>query len=145
MNFQDCIKFANENCFCHLATMDEDQPRVRMFELWFADKGGFYFHTTSTKRVIKQMHRNPKVEVCFYNKNGPANVGTMMRIAGEVEFVGDLEVRAKLLDEKPFLNALGTGESSDPMLTVFRIHTGEAYFWTMEDNMKEMKVERLKF
>jgi len=40
---QDCIKFANENPVCYIATMDGDQPRVRGFLMWFADEKGFYF------------------------------------------------------------------------------------------------------
>jgi uncharacterized pyridoxamine 5'-phosphate oxidase family protein len=42
-DYQDCIKFANENPVCYIATMDGDQPRVRGFLMWFADEKGFYF------------------------------------------------------------------------------------------------------
>lgn len=145
MDFQDCIKFVNENPVCCIGTMDGDQPRVRMFELWFADEEGFYFHTATSKKVTMQLKNNPKVELCFYSTQGPANVGTMMRVTGEVKFIGDLELKVKLFEEKPFLKALGIEKLEDPLLTVFHIYKGEAYFWTMDNNMKEAQVEKIKF
>ncbi|MCE7698204.1 MAG: hypothetical protein K8E24_005000 [Methanobacterium paludis] len=36
MDFEDCIKFANETPVCYLATADGDQPRVRALGFWFA-------------------------------------------------------------------------------------------------------------
>jgi len=66
MNLEDCIKFANDNPICYVATADGDQPRVRAFGMWFADKTGFYFSTQASKAVCKQLKSNPKVEVCFY-------------------------------------------------------------------------------
>jgi pyridoxamine 5'-phosphate oxidase len=50
-----------------------------------------------------------------------------------------------LLEERPFLKAIGVGKPDDPMLAVFKIYTGEAHFWTMENNMREAQVERVKF
>jgi len=89
MNHNDCIKFANENPACYLATTDGEQPRVRGFLNWFSDATGYYFHTAATKQVYKQLKSNPKIEVCFFNPDNPPGVGTMMRVAGEVEFVED--------------------------------------------------------
>jgi uncharacterized pyridoxamine 5'-phosphate oxidase family protein len=37
MDIQDCIKFANANSICSLATVENDQPRVRILGFWFAD------------------------------------------------------------------------------------------------------------
>jgi hypothetical protein len=34
---------------------------------------------------------------------------------------------------------------NNPMLAVFKIYTGEAHFWTMENNIREEHVERVKF
>jgi pyridoxamine 5'-phosphate oxidase len=43
------------------------------------------------------------------------------------------------------LKAIGIGKPEDPMLAVFKIHTGEAHFWTMENNMRESEIKNLKF
>jgi pyridoxamine 5'-phosphate oxidase len=62
----------------------------------------------------------------------------MMRVAGTVEFLDDVELRAKLVEERQFLKAWGfTAESTD--LVIFRIVKGEAYFWTMETNFDPKK------
>ena len=88
--------------------------------------------------------KNPKIEACFFAPD-PAGMGKMMRVAGKVEFLDDIELKTRLLEERPFLKELGSGTADDPMLSVFRIAGGEAHFWTMEDNMKEAQIQRIKF
>jgi pyridoxamine 5'-phosphate oxidase len=143
MNFQDCVKFANEHRVCFFATEEGGQPRVRAFGLWFADEKGFYFQTESVKSVCSQLRSNNKVELCFYAPQ-PAP-GTLMRVTGEVEFVEDLSLKGRVLSERPFLKALGIKGPEDPLLVVFRVRSGEACFWTMANNMKEREIERIKF
>jgi len=144
MDYQDCIKFANENPVCYIATVDGAQPRVRGFLMWFADENGFYFHTGAMKDVCKQLKSNPKVEVCFYAPGDP-QTAKMMRVAGEVEFLNDIALKTRLLEERPFLKAIATGGPEDPLLVLFRVYKGEAHFWTMEDNMRESEIERIMF
>jgi len=74
----------------------------------------------------------------------PPGVGTMMRVAGEVKFVEDSELRPRLLEERPFLKAFVSGPD-DQVLQIFRIYTGVAHFWTMENNMRESEIERIAF
>jgi uncharacterized pyridoxamine 5'-phosphate oxidase family protein len=144
MDFQDCIKFANENPVCYVATQDGDQPRVRVFLMWFADENGFYFATLSPKEVSKQLKNNPKVELCFYNNPEELPNGRMMRVTGEVEFLDDEELKKKILEERAFLEELA-GQPIEPLIEVFRINTGEAHFWTLPDVLKEPELERIKF
>ena len=143
MNFQDCVKFANEHRICYFATAEGNQPRVRALGMWFADEKGFYFQTESVKSLCKQLKNNKKVELCYYAP-GP-DAGTMMRVTGEVEFINDLALKSKVLAERPFLKTLGIKGPEDPLLAVFRVYSGEAYFWTMANNMKEAEIERIKF
>ncbi len=49
MDFKDCAKFANEHPICSVATVDGDQPQLRMVGMWFADKDGFCFSTHTYK------------------------------------------------------------------------------------------------
>jgi pyridoxamine 5'-phosphate oxidase len=143
MNFQDYVKFANEQGVCYIATAEGDQPRVRALRMWFADDQGFYFQTESVKSIYKQLKNNNKVELCFYAP-GP-NAGKMMRATGKVEFLNDLALKSKVLTERPFLKALGIKAPEDPLLVIFRVYSGEAYFWTMANNMKEAEIEKIKF
>lgn len=145
MNLQDCIKFANEHPMCSIATTEGDQPRVRIFAMWYADDNGFYFHSGYPKAICQQLKKNPKTEICFYAPAPPPDPGAMLRVAGEVEFLDDMAIKEKLLQERPFLKDIGVSGPDDPMLAVFRIPHGEAYFWTMAVNMREQESERVKF
>lgn len=69
----------------------------------------------------------------------------MMRLAGKVKFLDDIKLKARLLEERSFLKAIGTGKPDDPLLAVFKIYTGETHFWTMENNMREAQTERVMF
>lgn len=134
MTLQDCIKFANENPTCFLATVEGDQPHVRALGFWYADETGFYFQTATIKEFPHQLQKNPKTEVCFYYHEGM--IGTMMRIAGKVEFITDRAMKEKALFDRPFLKSFGLTADS-PDLVLFRIAHGKAHFWTMTDNLKQ--------
>src|SRR4030042_72097 len=103
MDFQDCVKFANENILCSIATLDGAQPRVRFIEMWHADDTGFYFQTETAKSFYKQLKNNKKVEASFIVPEAflPKETSTepdptakvVMRETGEVEFIVDLEIK----------------------------------------------------
>jgi len=137
MNIQDCIKFTNENPICYLATVDGDQPRVRVLGFWFADETGFYFQTSTIKEFSHQLKKNPKTEVCFYKHEGM--LGTMWRISGKVEFVNDIKLRERVFVDRPFLKEFGMNTES-PNLVLFRISHGKALYWTMENNLKPKEI-----
>jgi len=133
MNRQDCIKFANENPLCYLATSQDNQPYVRALGFWFADDSGFYFQTASVKEFYHQLKLNPNTEVCFYKHEG--FIGTMLRIQGNVEFLDDRYLKEKVLNDRPFLKNYGLHADSSSLI-IFRISQGKAHFWPMENNLK---------
>ena len=133
MNFKDCIKFANENPICFFATTDNDQPRVRALGFWFADETGFYFQTSTTKEFTHQLEKNPKTEICFYKHKGM--IGTMLRVSGIIEFLNDINLKDRVLEDRPFLKSFGL-TVDNPELIVFRVPHGEAHFWTMDNNLE---------
>jgi pyridoxamine 5'-phosphate oxidase len=137
MNIQDCIKFTNENPICYLATVEDDQPRVRALGFWFADETGFYFQIGSIKKMYGQLQKNPKAEACFYKHEGM--IGTMLRIAGKIEFVNDRALKERVMKDRPFLKDMGLTVDS-PGLIIFRIAHGQAHFWTMANNFKPKEI-----
>ena len=147
MELKDCVKFANENPICYVATADGDQPRVRVFMMDFADETGFYFGTLSLKRVSEQLKDNPKVEVCYYNSPDLEHImdARMLRVTGKIEFVDDIALKTRIFEARSFLKSLGIEGPEDPRVEVLRIATGEAHFWTMNDILKERELERIKF
>ncbi|CAJ38194.1 pyridoxamine 5'-phosphate oxidase family protein [Methanocella arvoryzae] len=133
MDFKDCVKFANETNVCYLATIDNGQPRVRAMGLFLADETGIYLQTATMKDLYRQLKANPKVEMCFFKPGEQA--GAMMRVEGEIEFVDDKKLKVKAIEDRPFLKAFGLTPDS-PELIIFRLAKGQAYFWTMKDNLK---------
>ena len=145
MDFQDCVQFANENHVCYIATAEGDQPRVRALGMWFADDTGFYFQTNSVKAFYNQLKNNPKVEIAFYAPGIGDDLGTVMRVAGEVELVEDTAIMARLLEDAPYIKASELKGPDGPRVVVFRVYTGEAFFWTGTENIYEEGREILKF
>ena len=141
MSFEEYVKFANENPMCYLATVEGDQPRVRAMGMWYADETGFWFQAQSVKAVYRQIKENEKVEVYFCTPK----FSRVMRVSGKMKIVEDMEVKKKCIAERPFLKNMGITEPDDPLLAVFHLYTGEAFFWTMADSMKEASIPRVKF
>ena len=144
MDFSECVKFANENPVTYVATVEGDQPRVRAFAMWFADSTGFYYHTGTPKSVCQQLMKNPKTELCFYAP-GAQGAGRMMRVCGKAEFIEDKSLEERLFRDRPWVKDLIKSAPKDARIAMFRIAHGEAYFWTMENNMREREAPRLKF
>jgi pyridoxamine 5'-phosphate oxidase len=109
-----------------------------------ADDKGFWFQSQAVKALCHQLKKNRSVEVCFHSPD-TTSPGPVLRVSGEVEFVDDIALKAKILEERPFLKSKGIKNAEDPMLVVFRIYKGEAYFWRREDSMRESEIERIRF
>jgi uncharacterized pyridoxamine 5'-phosphate oxidase family protein len=138
LNFEECVKFANENPVAYLATVDEKgQPRVRALAMWYADETGFYFQSGTVKELVGQLKKNPKTEVCWFNNKTEG--GIMLRVTGEVEFLDTPNMREKVVADRPFLKTMGITASS-PGLVIFRIAKGEAYTWTWATNFEPKKM-----
>ncbi len=148
MSFMDCVAFANEHPTCFLATIDEKGwPRVRAMGMWFANEKGFYFSSHKAKMLFPQLKNDDRVEVCYHYRPDPkGGLGTIMRVAGKIEFVDDMSLKEKLLEDRPFIKTMyGVESARDDGPYIFRIYTGEAYFWTHEYNTREAEIEKFKF
>lgn len=75
---EQVVKFLKEAETYYLATVEGDQPRVRPFGTAHIFEGKLYIQTGKVKDVSKQIHANPKVEICAF-KNGE-----WLRVAGEL-------------------------------------------------------------
>ena len=136
MEVNSYIKFANENPISYLATTDGTQPRVRGFQLWYADKTGLYYSSAAAKEIINQLKENPKVEICFFKSK--TKDMQQMRVSGTVQFIDDLEMKKKLLDARPFLKKAGL-TPENPGLVLFKVAKCTAHFWTFETGNQPKK------
>lgn len=146
MNRKEYIEFASNNPICFLATTEGDQAHVRAMRMDYANESGFYFATLNLKEVSKQLHQNPKVEVCFYNNATDLMEVKMMRIRGSVEFIDKPDLKARLAKEREELGLRPVlAKPIDPHVEVFRVRCEEVYFWTVMDTMEEKKLAQQDF
>ena len=61
----------------YLATVEGDQPRVRPFGTIDLFEGRLYIQTGKVKDVSKQIHANPKIEICAFKD------GVWLRVAAK--------------------------------------------------------------
>jgi len=114
------VKFLKEAEVYYLATVDGDQPRVRPFGTAHVFEGRLYIQTGKSKDVSKQIHANPKVEICAFKD------GTWLRIAGKLVEDDRREARQSMLDAYPSLQ--GMYSADDGNTEVFYIEGATATF-----------------
>lgn len=146
MSFEECVKFANEVGTRFLATVEDDQSRVRPLGRCFADNTGLYFQTEAVKSLAKQLKSNPKVELVFWQPQGGGELGAHMRVSGEVRFVNDPSIRERIFKQRAeLLKGVGIESAEDPEMVGFQVFKGQAFFWTLENNTKESEIQRITF
>ncbi|MBR4701032.1 MAG: pyridoxamine 5'-phosphate oxidase family protein [Oscillospiraceae bacterium] len=97
---EELYEFLKQAQTYYLATVEGDQPRVRPFGTVDLFEGRLYIQTGKSKPVSKQIHANPKVELCAFQG------GTWLRIAGELARDDRLEAKKHMLDNYPSLRAM---------------------------------------
>lgn len=144
LTFEAALSFANQHPVCWLATSENEQPHVRGMLMWFADASGFYFHTGSTKPLVDQIAKNPRIEIAFSDPGSKLGEGSMMRVAGRAEVVSSQDLVERLRRDRPWVfdNALAVPGTT---AVIFRIAHGSAILWTMAVNCREKTVEPLVF
>ncbi len=113
----DFLKAANTY---YLATVEGDQPRVRPFGTAHVFEGKLYIQTGKVKDVSKQIHANPKVEICAFKD------GQWLRVAGELVEDDSIEARQSMLDAYPSLQ--GMYKADDGNTEVFYFKNAKATF-----------------
>lgn len=84
----------------YLATVDGDQPRVRPFGTIAMFEGKLYIQTGKVKPCSKQLHANPKAEICAFNG------GEWIRVSGKLIPDERRAAKAHMLDEYPNLRGM---------------------------------------
>ena len=83
----------------YLATVENDQPRVRPFGALDIFDEKLYFQTGAVKPVAHQLKANPKVELCAFDGAS----GAWIRISAEAVLDERIEAQAHMLDANPML------------------------------------------
>ena len=114
------LKFLKDAETYYLATVEGDQPRVRPFGTAHVFEGKLYIQTGKVKDISKQLHQNPKAEICAF-KNGE-----WLRVSGKLIEDDRNEARQSMLDAYPSLQKMY--KAADGNTEVFYFENATAIF-----------------
>ncbi len=98
----------------YLATVEGDQPRVRPFGTVDLFEGKLYIQTGKVKAVSRQLHANPKAEICAFAG------GKWVRVAGELISDDRREAKVHMLDAYPSLKAMYSADDDNTEVFYFK-------------------------
>ena len=98
----------------YLATVENDQPRVRPFGTALIYDGKLYIQTGKSKDVSKQIAANPKVELCAFEG------GKWLRVSGELVNDDSRDAKAAMLDKHPSLKSMYSADDDNTQVLYFR-------------------------
>ena len=108
------LKFLKDVETYYLATVEGDQPRVSPFGTAHVFEGKLYIQTGKVKDVSKQLHQNPKAEICAF-KNGE-----WLRVSGKLIEDDRNEARQSMLDAYPSLQKIYKADDGNTEVFYFK-------------------------
>ena len=110
---QEVYDFLKQCGVFYLATVEDDQPRVRPFGALAIFEGKLYTQTGRIKPVSKQLAANPKAEICAFMD------GKWLRVAGKLVRDDRVEAKRHMLDGYPQLKAMYSAEDDNTEVLYF--------------------------
>lgn len=108
------LQFLKDAETYYLATVEGNQPRVRPFGTAHIFEGKLYIQTGKVKDVSKQLHSNPKAEICAFKG------GEWIRVAGELVEDDRVEARQSMLDAYPSLQKMYAADDGNTEVFYFK-------------------------
>jgi uncharacterized pyridoxamine 5'-phosphate oxidase family protein len=125
------VDFLNEAQTYYIATVEDDQPRVRPFGATMEYNTKVYLGTQNDKNVFKQLVKNPKIEI-----SGMAN-GKWIRITGNAVVDEATDAKEAMLNANPFLKKMHSAD--DGRFVVFYIDEMKAVVYSFEGEPLELE------
>lgn len=119
-NLERIYNFLEEVQAYSLATVEGDQPRVRIFGTILCYEGKLYIQTGKNKDVAKQIYANPKAEIVS------CKGAEWLRITCKLIENDDRNIRVAMLEKMPSLRAMYNED--DGNMTMFEIADATATF-----------------
>ncbi len=136
MNKQEIFALLQANPACSLATIEDDQPRVRGVAVYRSNEDGIIFHTGQMKDLYKQLVANPKIEMCFNDWQNMIQV----RVTGVASALEDQSLKEEIVTKRDFLKPLVEQTGSYDFLKVFKVNNLKAVVWTMQTNLEPKEI-----
>ena len=115
--------------FPYLATIDEDQPRVRPVSPVKTEGFTVYVANLRLYHKTREIEANPKVELCYLDEGH-----NQVRISGVAETVVDRQLLEEIWEANPLLRQY-LGTIDNPELIVYRIEPNRVRYmqeWALE-------------
>ena len=125
-NMETVLQFLKDAETYYLATVEGNQPRVRPFGTAHIFEGKLYIQTGKVKDVSKQLHANPKAEICAFKG------GEWIREAGELVEDDRVEARQSMLDAYPSLQKMYAADDGNTEVFYFKNATATISAFTHE-------------
>ena len=121
---KEIYEFLKECETYYLATVEENQPRVRPFGTINIFEDKLYIQTSKQKDVSKQIQKNNKVEICGF-KNGE-----WIRLNGELVRDDRKKAKKDMLDHYPNLRGMYSEFDENTEVLYFKNGTATIYSFT---------------
>ena len=123
---QEVFEFLKKAGTYYIATVENGQPRVRPFGTVNLYKNRLYIQTGKVKAVSRQLHANPKLEIC-------AMVGgEWLRIEASAVLDDDRAARVSMLEAYPELQSMYSPDDGNTEVWFLRNATATVYSFTAE-------------
>ena len=129
---KEIYEFLKECNTYYLATVEENQPRVRPFGTINIYENKLYIQTSKEKNVSKQIQKNSKVEICGF-KNGE-----WIRLSGELVRDDRIEAKKDMLDH--YENLRGMYDEHDDNTEVLYFKNGTATIYSFTGAPRTIKI-----
>lgn len=123
---EEVVKFLKDAGAYFLATVDNDQPRVRPFGTANIFEGKLYIQTGKSKDCSKQIQKNGKVEICAMDKTG----SKWIRVAGTLVRDDRREPKVDMLEHYPELKSMYSPDDDNTETLYFKDATATFYSFT---------------
>lgn len=104
------------------ATVEDDKPKIRVFQIMKREKATLYFTTTTYKEVYKQLQKNPFVELLAMAGN------ISVRVKGKAVFDVPDNIGEEIYETNPILMRLYRSYSD---LVYFRLDISELDYYDL--------------
>ena len=100
ITMEKAFEFLKRNREVAFATVEEDRPKIRVFQIMKQEKETLYFVTAPGKAVYRQLRANPHGEILVMKGN------IFVRIAGQAVFDVDDQTAREIYAANPVLPRL---------------------------------------
>jgi len=122
MTKEEAIDIVRDAGFGFLATIENNQPRVRPMMPYLSEDGELLLALLGRSRTLPQIKANPNIEVCFVDRKM-----WYCRVSGTAEISQDINKKKTVFENVPMLRQYFAGpEDANYHLAVIEIKAVEA-------------------